>query len=251
MPEVSWPSRSKGWNRRASCSSLRPEPVSSTPMHAAARRRVAAAPTHTQPPGAVVLDGVGDDVDQHLAQRAARRRAPSGRRARWLVSATPLRAGPSAAAVPARVDEAARSSIGSRLQRDAAFLDALQVEHLVDQRQQVLAGAQHVVGVLGHLAPAPPSGCRRSSCVKPITAFSGVRISWLMRERNSLFARLASSAACLSQQRLLGLLEPRDVGVRADDAARPAVGVRARRSCRGRAPRSSGRRGGAAGARSR
>jgi hypothetical protein len=35
--------------------------------------------------------------------------------------------------------------------------------------------------------------------VKPITAFSGVRISWLMRDRNSLLARLASSAACLSR----------------------------------------------------
>ena len=39
----------------------------------------------------------------------------------------------------------------------------------------------------------------RSSCVKPITALSGVRISWLTRERNSVLARVASSAACLSR----------------------------------------------------
>ncbi len=41
------------------------------------------------------------------------------------------------------------------------------------------------------------SGCLRSSsssCVKPSSALSGVRSSWLMRDRNSLLARLAASA---------------------------------------------------------
>ena len=38
----------------------------------------------------------------------------------------------------------------------------------------------------------------RSSSVIPITPFSGVRISWLMLARNSLFAREAASAAFLA-----------------------------------------------------
>ena len=32
----------------------------------------------------------------------------------------------------------------------------------------------------------------------PMTTFRGVRISWLIRARNSLFARLAASASCRS-----------------------------------------------------
>ena len=34
-----------------------------------------------------------------------------------------------------------------------------------------------------------------TSSVMPMTAFSGVRISWLILARNELFARLAASAA--------------------------------------------------------
>ena len=45
----------------------------------------------------------------------------------------------------------------------------------------------------------------------PITAFMGVRISWLMLARNSLFSRLASSAlsrASLSSPNMSGVLPP-------------------------------------------
>ncbi|MPN30661.1 hypothetical protein SDC9_178132 [bioreactor metagenome] len=35
---------------------------------------------------------------------------------------------------------------------------------------------------------------RAPTCAKPITAFIGVRISWLMLDRNSLFTRLRRSA---------------------------------------------------------
>ena len=37
-----------------------------------------------------------------------------------------------------------------------------------------------------------------ATCVRPMIAFIGVRISWLMLARNSDFARLACSAACLA-----------------------------------------------------
>ena len=37
-----------------------------------------------------------------------------------------------------------------------------------------------------------------SRCVTPITAFNGVRISWLMLERKALLAALAASAAALA-----------------------------------------------------
>ena len=47
----------------------------------------------------------------------------------------------------------------------------------------------------GSASVSPRSSAWLLSCAKPSTAFSGVRSSWLMRERNSLFAWLASSAA--------------------------------------------------------
>ncbi len=40
------------------------------------------------------------------------------------------------------------------------------------------------------------SSVSRASSVMPMIPFMGVRISWLMLARNSLFARLAASAAC-------------------------------------------------------
>ena len=76
------------------------------------------------------------------------------------------------------------------VEREPVFLDALQVEQFVDQRERCWR-AQHVVGELATCSGPAPSGARRSNCVKPMTAFSGVRISWLTRERNSLLARLA------------------------------------------------------------
>ena len=44
----------------------------------------------------------------------------------------------------------------------------------------------------------PPSACIWSNCPKPRIALRGVRSSWLMRERKSLFARLARSASALA-----------------------------------------------------
>jgi len=46
-----------------------------------------------------------------------------------------------------------------------------------------------------HSACADVSGPSSASVAMPMMPFIGVRISWLMLARNSLFARLASSAA--------------------------------------------------------
>ena len=43
------------------------------------------------------------------------------------------------------------------------------------------------------------SSVSSSSSVMPITPFIGVRISWLMFARNSLFARFADSATCMAR----------------------------------------------------
>ena len=48
------------------------------------------------------------------------------------------------------------------------------------------------------LSPAITSGIARS-CPKPMIALSGVRSSWLMFDRNSLFARFARSAAAVAK----------------------------------------------------
>ncbi len=45
------------------------------------------------------------------------------------------------------------------------------------------------------LAPTAPAMPLRKRSEKPMMALSGVRSSWLMPARNSLFARLAASAA--------------------------------------------------------
>ena len=64
----------------------------------------------------------------------------------------------------------------------------------------------------------------RSSWEKPRTAFSGVRSSWLMRDRNSVFARLdASSAsrACRSARAVCRPVTSRRTAV----SERPALGL--------------------------
>jgi hypothetical protein len=60
---------------------------------------------------------------------------------------------------------------------------------------------------------------RSSSSVMPSTPFIGVRISWLMRARNELFAWFAASAASRAEaQRFLAALVLRDVARDGDPA---------------------------------
>ena len=72
-------------------------------------------------------------------------------------------------------------------------LDAGDGQHLVDQREQMAPGLENVPDAF--LLPAWPGRVISSNWPKPRMALSGVRSSWLMRERNSLLARLAFSAS--------------------------------------------------------
>ena len=110
-----------------------------------------------------------------------------------------------------------------RLQRqpDLARFQARQIEHVVDQREQVIAGGADVLE-LGELR-RHGAACRASSCsswVKPSTALSGVRSSWLMRERNCDLAWISRSASARLLARQLGVLGFGDVPVDADAAHR-------------------------------
>ena len=121
---------------------------------------------------------------------------------------------------------------GDRLELHPAGLDLREVEDVVDDREQRLARSADDRRL--PRAARRRGRCRSSRPLIPITAFIGVRISWLIAARNVLLAALAASAAVA---RLLGArvqpriverdhgqlgepLEPLDVGLR----ERPLIG---------------------------
>ena len=123
-------------------------------------------------------------------------------------------------------------------------LDLRQVENVVDQREQVPAGAQHALQRLELVLPL--RGRRASSCsisVTPMIAFSGVRSSCDMLARNCDLCWLATSSCSpllldlLEQPRVLDR-EHRLAGERLQQrhhrlrklARRPRAGSPARRS---------------------
>lgn len=80
-----------------------------------------------------------------------------------------------------------------RCQRHLSGLQLRQVEHIVDQPEQGVAGEIDRIEILHPFRlgeAAPPF----SSSENPITAFSGVRISWLIEARKQLLALLAACA---------------------------------------------------------
>ena len=140
------------------------------------------------------LHRVADEVDEHLPQPAGSptqrvrhvgRDSPSelqpllGARARERSAACrrPHRAGRmsigSSSSLPASIFEKSRMSLMSAAACSAETVTIPQVLALLGGRAR----------------------CSSSSSVMPSTPFIGVRISWLMLARNSLFARLAASAA--------------------------------------------------------
>ena len=80
-------------------------------------------------------------------------------------------------------------------QLDPARLDLGQVEHVVDQAEQVAAAGVDVVDPLGRHRPAARRAARSLpiSSLNPMIAFSGVRSSWLMLATKSLLALLAAA----------------------------------------------------------
>ena len=71
-------------------------------------------------------------------------------------------------------------------------LDPRDLEHLVDQLEQVVAALEDQPDVL---ALDSSRSSISISCAKPRIEFSGVRSSWLMRERKSLRALCSFSAS--------------------------------------------------------
>ena len=138
------------------------------------------------------LDRVAQQVEQHLAQpgRVADDAAGRPRSTRY-AELEPL----------LRRARATRSSAASTqspeverlaLELELPGLDLGEVEDVVDDVQEGVAAP---ADDLGELALLGVSAVSSSSPVMPITAFIGVRISWLMLPRNALFAWVAASAS--------------------------------------------------------
>jgi len=70
------------------------------------------------------------------------------------------------------------------------------IKNVTDDRQQMAPGAMDMGGVFPvFLWPSSPNTFSSIISEKPIMAFSGVHNSWLILARNSVFERLAISAA--------------------------------------------------------
>ena len=146
------------------------------------------------------LDRVGGQVEQHLPDPAGvAAHAPSGRPG----SSRPAARGPWRTP-PARAGRrpprpAWRRSKSIDVELDLAGLELGEVQDVVDDVQQRLAGAADALGVLALLRRRASVSSSRP--VSPITPFIGVRISWLIVARNSDLSRedsSASSRACSS-----------------------------------------------------
>ena len=190
-----------GFVGRCRCRCRGPRSAPSTCRRSSSSTSVARTTTS---PALGELDGVADQVEQHLAQ-------PAG-------IAAAARSGPPAATDVTQLELLCRrpvqrpdpptssTSLRGRRSRpvssvELAGLDLGEVEDVVDDRQQRLGAGS---GWSGRSRAAPSSAaCRSSSSVMPITPFIGVRISWLMLARNSLFRREASSAPSRARTRSL------------------------------------------------
>ena len=190
----------------------------------------------------VVLDGVAQQVGEDLldARLVAEHRASLRVRAPALIRMPRLAASLRPAPVVACTSRRAPALAVCRRRLPDSMRDRSSMSLIMSQ--QVPAGLLDLRRPTA--AGAGGGGLRRSSsssCAKPSIAFSGVRSSWLMRERNSLFARLRASAAsrarsASSQPQVLG-----DVLDHADDALRLVVRV-AQHARPSSAPRRSRRR---------
>ena len=178
-------------------------------------------------PAARVVDG---DADAAGRGRGDRRRAPRRRGRLYLIAFDtrfdhdlPARAGCLPARTAPRVDgrlgERHVGALGQRAHqlerrratsrtdrdrlerdRDAAGLDPRDVEDVVDQ------AARCRLALLDDLGPARDGRRCSSACVsssaKPMMAVSGVRSSWLMRERKSFLAALAARSLTVGRLQL-------------------------------------------------
>ena len=165
----------------------------------------------TQPPSRLYLTAFEHHVHQHLAQRARIGVHPLA--GGHLVGQRDATARSAAGRISARVlsrKGASSSACGCIAVRPSST--RLQVQHLVDQPEQVLAGAQHVVGVLDHLG-RPAVGLHLQQLRE---ADDGVqrRAHLVAHAREELALRpVGQLGRLLVEQGLLGLLQSRDVEV--------------------------------------
>ena len=93
------------------------------------------------------------------------------------------------------------------LQFDEVRLDLRKIEHVGDKRQQMLSGRVDAleIGLLASASCRPDSASSRRISLNPITAFSGVRNSWLIFARKIDLDRLALSAMSLAWRRRIAV----------------------------------------------
>ena len=187
------------------------------------------------------LHGVREQVQQNLAQaivvaeqpvRAPR--AGTASRCQSLCAAPRARPG----AIESRT---MRCSLKRPLvELDAARFDLREVQHVVHDRQQAVAAALERRAATARWSTS--SGVSSSSVAAPITALSGVRISWLIVARNArLRARGGLGGVLRFVQRALGGELHADVLERADHLQRLAGLVAHGRPGRDPAPTASRR----------
>ena len=158
-------------------------------LDAAPRRRRA-----TTSPALGELDGVADQVDEHLPQpaRVADERVGHGSEPRGRPARAPSGGRDSASALTASPERVARgrTSVASSSSLPASILEKSRMSLITPSSESADCLDQlEILALLGRRASVSST-----SSVMPMMPFIGVRISWLMLARNSLFAALLSSA---------------------------------------------------------
>ena len=181
------------WKIVSSSSGAMPGPVSATAI--STWPSSSRAETSTRPSAGVNLTALDSEVEDDLADATpvgADRDLLRLRRQRELDprSARPFRVHRDRAA------QHLRDRAPPRARAPSPGLDLGQVEHVVDQREQVLARLEHVVDVRrAGVRSAPRTSARAAPREKPMIAFSGVRSSCDIVARKSDLCRLAVSSS--------------------------------------------------------
>ena len=171
-------------------------PVSVTSNRSCPPSSSSAATRTATSPGLGELDGVSGKIDQHLPQ-AHRIAAHAGRHGGFdrALELQALRERARREDLDGLLDGVAQAEFDA-FELELARLDLGEVQNVVDDLQQRFGRAGNRFRKMP-LARSSSVACRSSDM--PMTPFIGVRISWLMRARNSLLALLARSAASLAR----------------------------------------------------
>ena len=195
----------------AACPAGMPMPVSVTAKCSVAPRRAhVSRRSHAQHDFALVgeLDGVAQNVQQHLPEPSRRRRAASSgtSAAMWQASSSPFSRGPQRQQLRRVADRFAQIELGV-LEIQPPRLDLREIEHVVDDRQQRLGrrldrrrGTPAARSTASSAAPAPSCrGSRSAACGSRGSCSPGTR-SWLPPLPRRATSRASSSlTSCASR----------------------------------------------------